>query len=171
MGQGPYGPGPRAPGPGPGTPGPDRSAKPSQKIRPGKNDEIVCFLTCLWKQKRTAAQLRSICRRFRAVISYMRSNRAKRVIPQKVTIFACNPQFRSSCNPQFRSSPYPHFKGTLSYILHSYIIYIRTHVDCYPALGAGDEQHGNSYFSDLSSSLVFPILYGFGGAWKVSRTP
>ena len=73
MGQGPYGPGPWAPGP-------DRSAKPSQKIRPGKNDEIVFLFTFLWKQKRTAAQLRSICRRFRAVISYMRSNRAKRVI-------------------------------------------------------------------------------------------
>ena len=64
----------------------------------------------------------------------------KKSYPQKVTIFACNPQFRSSCNPQFRSSPYPHFKGTLSYILHSYIIYIRTHVDCYPALGAGEDR-------------------------------
>ena len=41
-----------------------------------------------------------------------------------------------ACYPQFRSSPYPQLKGTHSYLILSYII--RTHVDCYPALGAGD---------------------------------
>ena len=143
MGQGPYGPGPRAPGPGPGTPGPgprpDSETLTENPTWKKRRNSVFFDLFMETKKNRSAITINLPAVSRRHLLYEVQS--CKKSYPPKVTICACNPQFRSSCNPQFRSSPYPHFKGTLSYILHSYIIYIRTHVDCYPALGAGDYCH------------------------------
>ena len=71
------------PGHGPRTrapdPGPSPLAGTLTENRTPKKRQNIDFLMSLCKNKRTAAQLRSIWWQFRAVISYMRSNRAKRV--------------------------------------------------------------------------------------------